>query len=58
MREELTIVKIEAISDPGKKAFSGVMGITPYFMDWDQEECVLGVGEAGGRGPNRDTKNN
>ena len=33
MREELTIVKIEAISDPRKKAFSGVMGITPYLMD-------------------------
>lgn len=33
MREELTIVMIEAISDSGKKAFSGVMGITPYFMD-------------------------
>lgn len=33
MREELTMVMIEAISDSGKKAFSGVMGITPYFMD-------------------------
>ena len=33
MREELTIVKIVAISDPRKKAFSGVMGITPYLMD-------------------------
>lgn len=33
MREELTIVKIEAISDPRNKPFSGVMGITPYFMD-------------------------
>lgn len=34
MKEELTIgiVKIEAIGDPEKQTFSGVMGQTPYFM--------------------------
>lgn len=39
MKEELTIgiVKIEAIGDPEKQTFSGVMGQTPYFMKWVQE---------------------